>query len=67
MNDNNSVNPETEEFTQEEVDSTIFGSDSDQFFADLDQEVNGSVIDPTDDAETQEVTQAPVVEQQPIR
>ena len=26
------------EFTQEEVDSTIFGSDSDQFFADLDQE-----------------------------
>jgi len=64
MNDNNSVNPETEEFTQEEVDSTIFGSDSDQFFADLDQEVNGSVMDPTDDAETQEVTQAPVVEQQ---
>ena len=51
MNEDNSVNPETEEFTQDDVNSAIFGSDSDQFFADLDQEVNGSVFDPTDDAD----------------
>jgi len=59
MNDTNAVNPEAEEFTQEEVNESIFGSDSDQFFADLDREVNGSIIEPEQATETQQETQAP--------
>jgi hypothetical protein len=59
MNDANAVNPEVEEFTQEEVNDSIFGSDSDQFFADLDREVNGSIIEPEQATETQQETQAP--------
>jgi hypothetical protein len=59
MNDTNAVNPEVEEFTQEEVNDSIFGSDSDQFFADLDREVNGSMLEPEQAIETEEVTQAP--------
>jgi len=59
MNDTNAVNPEAEEFTQEEVNDSIFGSDSDQFFADLDREVNGSIIEPEQATETQQETQAP--------
>ena len=59
MNDTNAVNPEVEEFTQEEVNDSIFGSDSDQFFADLDQEVNGSMLEPEQATETEQVTQAP--------
>ena len=59
MNDANAVNPEVEEFTQEEVNQSIFGSDSDQFFADLDREVNGSIIEPEQATETEQATQAP--------
>ena len=59
MNDTNAVIPEVEEFTQEEVNDSIFGSDSDQFFADLDQEVNGSMLEPEQATETEQVTQAP--------
>jgi len=65
MNDTNAVNPEAEEFTQEEVNDSIFGSDSDQFFADLDREVNGSMLEPEQAIETQEVTQAPQIEGNP--
>lgn len=59
MTDTNTVNPEVAEPTQEEVTDAIFGSDSDSFFADLDQSVNGSIIEPEQAIETEEVTQAP--------
>ena len=59
MNDANTVNPETEEFSQDDMNESIFGSDSSEFFADLDREVNGSMLDPVTGTETEEVTQAP--------
>ena len=59
MTDTNTANPEVAEPTQEEVTDAIFGSDSSSFFADLDQQVNGSVLEPEQAIETEEVTQAP--------
>jgi hypothetical protein len=56
------VNPETDDNTvpQEAVEESIFGSDENQFFADLDQEVNGLI---QDDDIVEDVFELPQVEE----
>ena len=59
------VNPETDDNTvpQEAVEESIFGSDENQFFADLDREVNGviqddDIVEDVQESELETVTQA---------
>jgi len=54
------ANPEVEENmpSQEAVNESIFGSDG-NFFADLDREVNGSILDPIDEPIDVSETQSP--------
>jgi len=60
MEQPNSGNPDIAETSQEDVTNAIFGSESDDFFADLDREVNGVVIDSeTGTEDNAQVTQAP--------
>ena len=60
MEQPNIGNPDDAELSQNDVSDAIFGSESDNFFADLDQEVNGIISDPEQGTEgIAQITQAP--------